>query len=145
MLNMQERKHYRLWNDLQHNGILHQELVEHVWKGFSSTQQGHLLKILEQFDLICLTSRRRYYVPSMFKRKDTDKHKKNPDETKECTQFFVDFEGSFTGFVIFIFLVINKMSIPIIPPFPVQRAWNSLVYWRISLHGAMYIACLKKL
>ena len=123
----QERKHNRLWSDLQHDGILHQELVEHVWKRFSLAQQEELLQILEQFDLICLapeddrkqggfgdklqpvvTSKRRYYVPSMFKPPNPDQHTRKQDETKdrECIQFFIDFQGSFTGFVIFSFFLL---------------------------------------
>ncbi|XP_068694045.1 uncharacterized protein [Montipora foliosa] len=67
-----EKKLFRLWSELQNKGVLHEELLSHVW-GTLCEKEGLyecLITIMEKFSLLCplsLEKPRSYLVPSMLK------------------------------------------------------------------------------
>ena len=111
-----------MWGLLKREGILHGQLIKHVWSRFQPDERLRLLEIMEEFDLICEApksaishlkvpslaeereetqgrdaplSHKLYFVPSLFK---PGRVKEDPDllETSSLT-FFVDFSGLFTS------------------------------------------------
>ena len=111
-----------LWYLLNGKGILEGKLVNHVWKEFDADDRSQFLKVMEQFDLICVApspkeddksqkpyseypeskshaplpiQHRRYYVPSLFKPKNI-KHESDLAYWASLT-FFVDLNGLFTS------------------------------------------------
>ena len=115
---MKEQAFYDSWDKLEKRGILDGQLINHVWRRFQPEERMHLLDIMEHFDLICpapLDSKpheqatghresaraadpiylRKYYVPSLFNRKDV---KKESDiASLPSLTFYVDFKGLFTS------------------------------------------------
>ena len=70
--NRKEKEFVDLWSKLEKEGILHEELLSHVW-GTLSEKEGlyeGLITIMEKFSLLCLLSSenpKSYLVPSMLK------------------------------------------------------------------------------